>query len=308
MTVSQSFDRKAVLKVFRRQRVIASDGSVTLKDIDKTGSAFPSKFDDGTIGFRIKFNIVKVSGPTPAPNPMSMFIYNLGENSRNLISEQDNLVVLEAGYGNSSEAIFNGNIFKTITRKEGPDYVSHIEASDAIVAFQNGLINQSFQKGVNLQTILDAGISTLKGLGVDKGQVEGVPNKTYNQGIVLTGNPIQQLRQVCEQHNLNFSIQDGKVQILPYNQGNGKPTIFISPDTGLVGIPEIRGISQEPQPDGSVKPKPVICFKVLMNSKLAVAQQVVVESKFVNGLYTILKVTHIGDSFQGEWYSECEAI
>lgn len=299
MSVQQSFDRLATLKVFNRQVSPGGAGGSILDNVDKTGTAFASRLGDGSAGFRITFNVVKMSGPVPVPNPVTINIYNLGPQSRALVSKTNNLVVLEAGYGTQSDVVFTGNVLRAITAKQGADYVTTIQAADGMFAFQNSLINQSFGKGVSVQSVVDTVIGSMKGAGVDRGLVQGVPSATYNQGIVLSGKSIEQLRQVCDRHDLNFSIQDGKVTITPYGQGKGTAAVVLSSDTGLIGIPQIREVD--------VNGNNLISFRCLMNPKLGPFQDVVISSKFVNGIYTCAKVTHTGDTFGGSWYSEGEA-
>ena len=55
------------------------------------------------------------------PNKVSISIYNLGPNSRALVSKLNNLAVLEAGYGKNVQQIFKGQINFAKTEKHGPE-------------------------------------------------------------------------------------------------------------------------------------------------------------------------------------------
>jgi hypothetical protein len=297
---TQSFDRYAVVKVFRRQVVTGPDKYRTIKSVDPNGTEFPSKFPNGKDGFRIRFKVDKVAAVTsPIPNAITIHIYNLGPDSRAIVSKTDNLLVLEAGYGFNARRIFTGSIMWGRTTKQGPDYVTEIQAADGLFAFQNARVDTSFQKGISINQVINTLVGALKPSGVGAGQITGVPSGGYNQGIVLTGSAVDRLREVCERSDLHFSIQDGNVLILPYGSDRGTPIPVYGPNTGLIGIPEVR------TPDATGKAT-ILSFKVLMDQNLGIFQKVGLQSKFLNGVYTTAKVTHEGDTYEGPWFSELE--
>lgn len=297
---SASFNRIVVLKVFARQEGAVGATGQTLLDVDKTGTAFPSRFPDGRAGFRIRGKVDKVAAVTSAtPNPIEIEIYNLGPDSRALLSKTNNLIVVEAGYGNSPQQIFQGNIMWGRTRKVGPDYVTRIQAADGLFAFQNARVDTSFQKGIQTNQLINTLVGSLKGSGINPGIIQGIPAGGYNQGIVLSGRTVELLKDVCERSNLQFSIQDGNVLILPYGADKGTPILVVSPNTGMIGIPEIRAAD-------ATGTATLLSFKTLMNPSMGLFQKVLVQSKFVNGIYTTAKLSHDFDSFEGPFFTEAE--
>lgn len=300
-SVQTSFDRYAVLKVFARSTSTdATTGAPALLDVDKTGTAFPSRFPDGSTGFRIRGKVDKIAAVTSAtPNPITVEIYNLGPDSRALVSKTNNLIILEAGYGKSAQQIFTGNVLWGKTTKQGPDYVTEIQAADGLFAFQNARVDQSFQKGISTNQVIKTLVGALSGSGIGPGQVQGVPDGGYNQGIVLSGSAVEELKKVCDKNDLQFSIQDGNVLILPYGSDTGQPAQVISPNTGLIGIPEIRAQDATGRAN-------LVSFRMLMNPGLGIFQKVVLQSKFVNGIYTTAKISHDFDTFEGPFFTEVE--
>lgn len=315
--VQSSFNRLVVLTVYGRERRIdEATGSIVLENTDLVGREFRSRLGDGSPGFRIKFTVERPTGSIPQGNIAQIEIYNVGELSRNYLSDTKNVVELKAGYGDNAAVIFRGNISFARTQKIGPDYVTTINACDGLAALQGSNIDKSFGAGVSLNSLINTLVGSMKGTGITPGTIQGVPNQVYNQGIVLSGNAVRQLKEVCEKHNLQFSIQDEKVTILPYGSNNGVPAIVLSPDTGLIGIPEIRGAGLASPLLNTGAPKPteqlvretsIIAFKALLNPQIVLNQLVLISSKFVNGTYTVVKVVHRGDSWGGEFFTEGEA-
>lgn len=296
MSQNELYDRIAKLTVFNTQtnEISLANGSKAeqLDNISSSGRSFSSKAPDGGTGFRIKFRVDKVIEVTP--NPTSIWIYNLGPESRALFEKINNVIILEAGYTNKSKVIFKGNVSRTRHTKEGPDYVTHIEAADGLFAIQNSRIDQSFNSALTR----NAAITTLAGAILDTGQIgighiANVPNDGYNNGVVLSGNAIDHMRAVCDGANLNFFIEDQLIYVLKIGDAKPVPPFIVSPDSGLVGIPERRDVG--------------ISFKTLLNPDLGIFNPVVLKSKFISGLFNTVKIVHSGDTFGTEWYTEAEA-
>jgi hypothetical protein len=300
VSVQRLYDRYAKLIVFNTQEGTPGTNGKPLNQIDQTGSQFASKSASGIPQYRFKFRIEKLAGPVPSPNPSVIQIWNLGPESRNLVSKLYNLVILQAGYGNNIKTIFKGTITKTITRKNGPDYVTEITAGDGIYATQNSVINTSFSTPTSSSQILTTLVSAMGGQGVSPGLMTAQPTKVYQNGIVLSGKVVDLLKQICDDNNINFTIEDQKVVMVPYGGALSADTILISENTGMIGIPEIR------EQNASGLPA-LISFKSLLNPDLGSFKPVFVVSKFVNGIYTAAKVTHEGDTWGNEWFTEVEA-
>jgi hypothetical protein len=292
MAETPFLDRIVKLTVFQTKVGQNADGSLKLDAVDPTGKSFPSRMPDGVPGFRIRFKIDKIIEVTP--NPTSIYVFNLGKDSRALFEQLNNTVILEAGYGKNPKVIFRGNVSRCRTQKQGPDYLTHIEAADGLFAVQNSRIDQAFSAGARQNQVINTLVGALKSSGqVSVGEISGVSNDGYNQGIVLSGRTVDQLKQVCEKGNLDFTIEDGKIYILPAGSAKGIPAIVISPATGMIGIPEKRDVG--------------IGVRCLLNPEIGIFQKILVQSKFINGLYTTAKVSLSGDSHGGDFFTEIEA-
>ena len=204
---------------------------------------------------------------------------------------------------------------RTRTRKEGPDYVTQIECADGLFAYQYARVDQSLRPGARKTQVISTLTEALANSGIGVGQIKGVPNDGYNQGIVLSGKVTDLLASICEKDNLRFTILDGQVVIVPMDGASDDAATLISVDTGMVGIPEVG--------DGNR-----VTVRCLMNPKIRPFGKVAVVSKFLMdfkenrslarsdssgtkpgaGLYTAVKVVHSGDTWGGEWYTTVEAV
>lgn len=306
--LQQSFGRIVNLKVFAT--IIESESSGALISYSGGYTVFPSQYPDGRPGFRIRGKINKIEAAVSViPNPIQIAIYNLGANSRALVeSKVGTKIIVEAGYSNNPKQIFFGNILWARTHKEGPDYVTEIQAGDGSFAVSNGQINQSFSGPTTYSQAIDACIASLGQSGITKGTVTGVPSGGYNNGIVLVGSPLDRLKEICNKLELSCSVQNGQVTIVPLGQDKGSPTLLVSQDNGMIGIPQIRtqGLIAPATSVNQTTPTNIISFQTLMRPEMEMYQKVTVRSKFINGDYIVARVTHEFDSWEGPFFTECE--
>lgn len=320
--MSQLYNRICVLNVFKREETKSpTTGASALLDIDMAGTQFRSVMADGSPGFRIKFHLQKATGPVPFANACQISIYNVGPTSRKLLSQLNNLVVLQAGYGKSALTIFTGNICSAKTSKHGPDYITELVVGDGLYAYQNSMVNLSFESGMTQAQIISALVTALKDQGVTTGVIDGVPSTPYNKGVIVSGRTTDKIKEICEKNDLQFSIQDSKVHIIPYGAALPNTIILISEDTGMIGMPVITdltimnnavnleaGSAQVAFEPGTQNPNlaPRISVRCLMNPGIGCYQKVAVKSKFINGNYTTTLVSHTGDTWGNDWFTDAE--
>jgi hypothetical protein len=294
----QSFGRNVKVRVFA---TILGDAS-----------EFSSVQKDGTPGFRIKAQVTLVQ-PTVGfnTNQVTVTMYNLGANSRAIVQAKvGTRIAIFAGYGDAPKQIGLADILYARTHKEGADYITEIIAGDAHFGLTNGTISTSFSGAVTYTQVIDALLAALEEQQIFSGVISGIPSGGYNQGIVLNGSPLIILADVCKKIGLSMNVVGSMVNILPLGQDVGAPLIELSLNTGLIGIPEVQppGIIGIQQNTVEVSPSNDISFTTLLRPDISLSQKVRITSKFINGEYVVGRVVHDIDSWEGPFYSKCEAF
>ncbi len=262
---------------------------------------------------RIRFKIEKTNESTP--NDAEIEIYNLADTTRTMLEAPKTKVQVSIGYlglnpdgfvgGTSSVApVFIGDVNKTkhhqkhdpIAEKglkqkvDGCDIVTEIKAADGGNQYRNGHIDKGYPPNVKLADVLtDFGTS----MGLQKGRQEGIPDKTYANGLAFSGLTRDHLDTMTKANGLEWSVQDESLQILPAATGSSESVILISPDTGLVGIPHPTAKGVE--------------FDCLIQPLLRQGRRVQIKSRVISGTFKLRVVKHDGDSFSGDFLSRCEA-
>lgn len=257
-------------------------------------------------GLRISFQVSKTL--EIAPNPASIIIYNLSEESRTFVRQPRNRVVLTAGYEGSEKVIYQGDVASVVDKRDRADWATLINAGDGESSYQNTIVDRSFGPGAKVGPILD---QLIEATGLVKGFVTSTFKKTdeYPNGLSLSGFARDHLTEILNKQNLTWSVQDNAIQVLGRGEFTQSEVVVISPETGLVGSPQRKTVVR---PD-LVKPlngkvqESGVNFIALLNPNLVPGRRVQVVSRQLNGVFVVQKVTHRGDTHENDYYSEVEA-
>lgn len=237
---------------------------------------------------RIAFEIEKTSEENP--NRAKISVYNLSETTRSMFEQPNIVAVLSAGYGNDTETIFIGDINRVNTIKEGPDRITTFEAGDGEKKVKETVVNKSFAPGTNFTQVLSE-ITTKLGMPV---RTQGVTPEIFSKGVSASGVASDLLTKFLKKQDLEWSVQNGVLVIKPADKPDVISALRLSSETGLVGSPEKR--------------EKGLNFKCLLSPKLVPGAPVIIDSAQIKGTFICRTVKHTGDSKQGDWLTEVEAL
>ncbi len=278
-------------------------------------------------GLRFAFSIQK--GSTKTPNKCTVRVWNAADETRSLIESIGAVLILKAGYEEDVGAItiFSGNVTRSLTVREGPDWITEIEMQDGFLEFRDSKVSLSFGRGATVLQVTNA-ISRKFGLPVRPLPV-GIAQKQYTAGFAFVGRVRDALDKVCDNGGLEWSIQNREIQIIQKGGVFKQRAYLLSPDTGMIGSPtqEAKTMTEKAaakegitaqQPgvrkttkrdkDGEVQEVlRVFGYKVksLLQPLLEPGGYVQVKSKGIDGeFFRIEELTHSGDTHGNEWFSE----
>lgn len=193
-------------------------------------------------GLDIGFNIRRTL--KPEPNTAEIQIYNLSPDSRAQIEENRTAnVTLEAGYKEDISLIYSGELRDVKTEREGASIITTISSGDGEKKKRRKRVSKGYAPGTTIkQVVKDCAAAMGVGAGnVDRlGKVEFPrAGATYPNGTVLDGNAAEQLEAILRSAGLEYSIQDGQLQIVPRRQALNDKAVVLSPSSGLVGTASV---------------------------------------------------------------------
>ena len=292
--MSQLFNRDMLLKI--------GEDSIPLQFVD------PLQPDKPQTILRATFSVSKTSNKDP--NKASVRIYNLNSLHRMQLQFGAEIIAtpetawnwpltIEAGYVGSRSLIFSGDIRFVDTRREGPDWVTDIEADDGGKDYTGARLNVAFGPGTTVQTILIECAKALNvGLGNSAAQFAAARFRkgfvNFRKGVVVTGLVSKTLDKYVTSAGYKWSIQDGQLQVLGPDEALLDIAIKLDSKSGLIGAPE-RGEK------GSLR------ATSLLQGAIKPGRRVEMQTLDVIGPYKVIDVNHSGDTWGNDWYSSFEA-
>lgn len=270
---------------------------VVLEVIPKTGTG--RRIQD----LRISFSCEKTNESTP--NKAEIEVYNLSNATRSILEAKNTKVRLYVGYlglkknalvyaginlNSNVDLIFVGNVNKVTQEIQTPDIITKIECADGENTYRNSRLEKGYPPNTHLKNVFKD-LNDAMGLGI--GSQLDIPNVKYANGLTLSGLSRDHLDVLCRANGLEWSIQNETLQIIPRKKGTSDSIILLNSDSGLIENPN--------KTDKGVE------FTSLLQPTLNPGRRVKVESRLLNGLFKVRKVTHSGDSHDGDFTSACQA-
>lgn len=278
-------------------------------------------------GLRFSFSIQK--GSTKTPNQCTVKVWNAAPDTRALIEVIGNVLILKAGYAEDVGAttIFSGNVTRSLTVREGPDWITELEIQDGFLEFRDAKVSLTFGKGATITQVVSA-ISKKFNLPVRPLPAD-VAKKQYPAGFAFVGRVRDAMDKACENGDLEWSIQNREIQVIKKGGVFKQKAYLLTPDTGMVGSPmqETKtmtekaaakegitanqpGVRKTTRRDNDFEVQEVLQVfgykvKTLLQPLIEPGGYVQVKSKGINGeFFRVEELTHTGDTHGNEWHTE----
>jgi hypothetical protein len=271
--VTELYDRVAVLQV----------DTIVIRDLRFT--------------FRIKRTL------RSTPNEAEIHVFNLNENHRNQLASLPSVPCrLSVGYQGAEHVIFAGQLRNCASSYAGATatWDTKLDGVDGASALRTSRLHRSYRPGVKLETVF-ADLADALGLGrgnaievARAANLTGAGNELVS-GTVLSGDAAEELEQFCRSCELEYSIQNGTLQLLPLREALAGDVLLVQRDAGLVS-------------DVTKDARGNIAFKMLMTPDLFPGRRVKPNTRTVRGGdYRVTKTEATGDTHGQEWYVTCGA-
>jgi hypothetical protein len=257
------------------------------------------------------------------PNFSQVVIYNLNAETENQIINEDDRIIVEAGYeGEQYGLIFDGDIIQTIREKEdGVTYKLTLIAQDGNNFFRNSYANTTLQKGQTNREIINT-LTTQSSIPTTMGNIsDNLDQVKLTRGKAIFGLTVDYLRQLAKSQNATFYLKSGEVNIVKLEDIPQGEIIDLSPTSGLIGVPSQtdQGVTIKSLLNPNIKTNILIhidnrlvrqmqypLVQVNLNSKTPSTP--VIRNLDNDGIYRVIKVTYKGDTRGDDWTVEAECI
>ena len=255
------------------------------------------------------------------PNTCEVRIWNLNGDHRRQLQEQRSIPMrLEAGYaappqaalgaaaaaaldaigvgggetGSQLPVLFDGDLRRAFTSREGGDLVTTINSGDGEKKGQEQRVRTSYRPGLRWRKLLtDLAKSAGVGLGNALSAIGSLSSLQITTGTALSGSSMDQLDNMLQAQGFEVSVQNGELQVLGGGAALAGTAVELSESSGLVDTPE-------PGSDGKIK------VRALLQPGLEPGRLVKLVSENVNGSFRVERWDAIGDTHGQDWFAELE--
>ena len=246
------------------------------------------RWSDLRVVFEIERSLLK------SPNKAMIAIYNLAASTIGDINQPGAEVSLVAGYRDTAETIFSGQLQRIESQREGPSLACRVLARDGITAWNRG-ISASLTGGDLFLSGAVQRIATAIGLTVPASTATALGSVRLRRSVALHGYGHRELDTLLRSNGFEWSIQSGSLQVLAVGAPLAERPVILSAQTGLVDSPV-----QTEKGSGWVA-------QSLLQPKIMPGRSVLLQSERATGTYRVVRVVHRGDTHGANvWHSELE--
>lgn len=254
---------------------------------------------------RMTFDIEKDSKEEPNYNKVR--VWNLSPATRAAIVEPDAMAVLYVGYVEEDGALLlaAGNVVSGYTYFDGPDVVTEIEFLDGYINIRDTVVSLGYGAGVKASAICK---DIAAQMGLSLMMDSAAPDRAWQNGFSFYGAAAAALHKIVQGTGLEWSIQNGVLQVIPRMGTTKRQAFVLNSGSGLIGHPvRTREGARE---KAKVKDKKTGDSKTLESAKqqtdgwkvdslllptLNPGDMVKLESRSVTGWFRADTVKHAGD-------------
>lgn len=256
-------------------------------------------------GLRVSFSIQK--SLAWSTNSAVIKIWNLGKNNRNIIKDYGDQVTLYAGYelDGGPQLLYFGDTTSVSHIFDQPEIVTVLECGDGEKYLNQIHVTLSFAPNTPAKTILG---QIAKQMDITLLPLPDFDNLVYRQGYSFSGMGKDAIQDVCAKLNLQASVQNGDLQIIPLKGTNNQSIIQVNQNSGMQGIPTRFTYKRLFLYKATDAPTTGYKVNVALNPMIIPGSRIDLASTHLNfrGPYRVENVRHEGDTYGFLWQSNLE--
>lgn len=247
-------------------------------------------------GLRMAFKVTRTS--TSRADAAEVSIWGLTSSTAGELEDRRTVVRVIAGYRNSGVGqIIAGTVVPGSLRRpsQGAETITTVQVAESSVDLANVVLSDAWGASVTTREIV---ARVADRLGVSFGQTDLADNVTYARGYVVSGDARTVLSELAQDARSRWTIQNGRLVLIPLSGSVRSRVAILSASTGLVGTPEAADKQQ-------------IRIVALLQPSILPGDRIRLQSDRYAGDYVVRGVEHAGDSgYASQYYSTltCRAV
>jgi hypothetical protein len=247
--------------------------------------------DRDITGLDVQFQVKK--SLKPEPNTCELKIYNLSADTRETLSKPGVVNVrLDAGYTKALSQIYLGQARYSYSFVSKADIITIVKTGDSAKEVAKNRVKVPMGPKASASDALDQITRALElkpgNLAKAKAQLAAKGKALYPLPFIIYGSAADVMNRFCASAGLEWSVQDGQLQILDIGKALESNPYKLSSDSGLIGSPTIDS-------------EGVVEASILMIPNIRPGVKVQFDSEFVKGAYRVTTAEYSGDTNGDDW-------
>ncbi|QDP59459.1 MAG: hypothetical protein GOVbin4162_33 [Prokaryotic dsDNA virus sp.] len=254
-------------------------------------------------------------------NTATIKIFNLSNESRSIVENVNNYVVLNAGYesdGDSLPIVFSGQVQKAYSERQGSDFVTILVCKDGYTPSNSVRLSYRANRGKTYADVIrdfaeewrKNGVAyTSDSLVLDEPTVIApvveatAQNTVLERGYIFSGFLRKAMDEVTEMFNLVWYIENNTLYVHPkfYKKMIGEVVV----NSG--SIISIQSSQDNSKTTSSNSEKKGVRLKLFLDGRIKSYKRIKIEDTDKAGTYRISSVSHRLQYEGSEWYTIVEA-
>lgn len=257
----------------------------------------------------IRFRVKREATATPAEGEID--IYNLNESNETRIRERAERILLEAGYENRLDTIFDGVIRRVERQREGLDRIVRIHVGGKISnskAQHRSIFNRTYQGTWLVRGIIR---DAVEHLGLELGDMSLIPSDAVETDFKYNGATQLMMQERLRPLGIEWYEENGVVRFSRFgrtgdDRGGG---VVISERTGMIGVPTVT--------DDGIRVTSLLDARIHLDTRISIESAVLNQAasgdaineraaELDGGFWKVIELEHRGDNREGEFSTTME--
>jgi hypothetical protein len=201
---------------------------------------------DNPRGFQMEFESNQMATSKGSDSEdTTITLYNLSEEELKLINHPHCVFIVEAGFQGKVVLCYTGDVVRVETDSYPPDISYRITLSAAGTAIKDTMVNTIYDESMSAKDVIIDMAGRFSGLAIGTYGLENESNYYRTGGRGYTGDLVTNFDRQMVKYNLQYSVVNGKVAIIPYRWKQSdlekfNKTNFTIPADSIKNITEIK--------------------------------------------------------------------
>lgn len=219
------------------------------------------EFDGYSIRYPVYSNVSVNHTSGSSPNDATVTVFNLSNHAQETLMVEGNKIEIEAGYWpqggyRETSLIFSGQIRKALTNRSGTtDTATVITCGDGDDGYAHSRARAIVEEPTP-GSIFDQLMVAFEAQGLQRGEVRLPDVAAEARPRTIDRSARRELTDLAYQYDLQWSIQDGYVNVWPRDEARLDTGYVLGPETGIIGNPQFtdKGVTLKTMMLGHLRP------------------------------------------------------